>query len=89
MGRGAGPFLTDVYVKELNLLIEAKGSSDRGAFRMAIGQLIDFRRFMKKPRCAILLPLKPDHDILQLAKAENIGVIWSTDNDFRATFDLW
>jgi predicted nucleic acid-binding protein len=56
---------------------------------MAIGQLIDYRRFMKKPRCAILLPLKQDHDILQLAKAENIGVIWSTDNDFRATFDLW
>jgi hypothetical protein len=75
--------------KELNLLIEAKGSGDRGAFRMAIGQLVDYRRLMKKPRCAILLPLKPDHDILQLANAEKIGVIWPSDGNFRATFDLW
>lgn len=88
-GRGAGPFLTDVYIKDFHLLIEAKGSSDRVAFRMAIGQLVDYRRFMKKPRCAILLPTEPDLDILQLAKDESIGVIWPLKDDFRAPFDLW
>jgi hypothetical protein len=70
-------------------VIEAKGTCDRDAFRMAIGQLVDYRRFMKAPPCAILLPEKPNDDLLSLAKAEGIGIIWPSDEGFEKTLHLW
>jgi hypothetical protein len=42
----ARPIFTDVYVKDLNTLVEAKGSIDRNSIRMVIGQLLDYRRFV-------------------------------------------
>jgi hypothetical protein len=62
------PLYTDVYVKELHILVEAKGSIDRNAIRMAIGQLLDYKRFIVEAsvRCAVLLPELPRPDLLQL-----------------------
>lgn len=59
---------TDAYVEELNILVEAKGSVDRDAIRMAIGQLLDYKRFILEAsvRCAVLLPDRPRPDLLQL-----------------------
>ena len=64
----AKPIFTDAYVKELNILVEAKGSIDRNSIRMAIGQLLDYRRFMEEAsvKCAVLLPEIPRPDLLQL-----------------------
>jgi hypothetical protein len=67
---------TDVYVAGWNLLVEAKGSAERSAFRMAIGQLADYRRFLNEPKCAILLPTQPKEDLLGLAAAEGMEVYW-------------
>jgi hypothetical protein len=86
--REAG-FRTDAYVKELNLLIEAKADSSRESFRMAIGQLADYRRFLDAPRCAILLPSQPRHDLLKLAEIEQIIVIWPVDKAFATTIKVW
>lgn len=85
----AKPLFTDLYVNELNLLVEAKGSVERGSFRMAIGQLADYRRFLNAPRCAILLPSETRHDLLELAAVEKIGVIWPSANGFEGTIKLW
>jgi hypothetical protein len=62
------PIYTDVYVKELNILVEAKGSIDRNSIRMAIGQLLDYKRFILEAsvRCAVLLPELPRPDLLRL-----------------------
>ena len=90
VGIGQGPFLTDAYVNELNLLIEAKGSINREPFRMAIGQLLDYRRFMfPRPQCAILLPARPNDDLLALAKTEGFYVIWKTASGFGSTATFW
>lgn len=63
----AKPIFTDIYIKGLNILIEAKGSIDRCSIRMAIGQLIDYSRFAPpKVRCALLLPSVPRVDLLDL-----------------------
>jgi len=43
------PLFTDVFIEEINLLIEAKGTTERGAFRMALGQIADYRRFLNSP----------------------------------------
>ena len=82
--------VTDLYATELDLLVEAKGTTDRMAFRMAIGELADYRRlFPKVPRCAILLPSKPRPDLLKLAAIENLTVIWLSPDGFASTTHLW
>lgn len=85
----AKPLFTDAFIAELNLLIEAKGTCERGSFRMAIGQLADYRRFLGKPNCAILLPEKPSRDLLDLARAEGITVVWPCASGFESTIALW
>ncbi|MBP2304769.1 restriction endonuclease [Azospirillum melinis] len=79
----AKPILTDLYDKTTNLLVEAKGSTERGAIRMAIGQLADYRRFLDAPECAILLPSEPRSDLRRLAAAEAITLIWPVESGFR------
>jgi hypothetical protein len=37
--------------KSRDLLIEAKPDPDKGGIRIAIGQLLDYRRFFTTPRC--------------------------------------
>ena len=85
----AKPLFTDLYVKDLNLLIEAKGSVERGSFRMAIGQLADYRRFFNAAGCGILLPSQPRRDLLELADMEKIGVFWPSADGFEGTIKLW
>jgi hypothetical protein len=83
------PLLTDPCIMQSQLLIEAKGNLDRNAFRLAIGQLADYRRFLKEHTCAILVPSKPSHDLLDLARIERIAVIWPSATDFEGTIQPW
>lgn len=80
------PLFTDLQVPAFNLLVEAKGTGERGAIRMAIGQLADYRRFVKPvPTCAVLLPQRPRPDLLALLQAEGIEVIWQDGSGFADT----
>ncbi|WP_445152128.1 restriction endonuclease [Baekduia sp. Peel2402] len=75
------PLFTDLYCRDLNLLVEAKGSAERGSIRMAIGQLADYRRFLSpSPICAVLLPSQPRPDLLALLDAEDCAAIWPAAN---------
>jgi hypothetical protein len=50
----------DVYDATAGLLIETKGTVAREALRMAIGQLMDYRRFAPDgTKLAVLVPEKP------------------------------
>lgn len=63
----AKPIFTDIHIKNLNILVEAKGGVDRCSLRMAIGQLVDYSRFAgANVKCAVLLPSVPREDLLQL-----------------------
>jgi hypothetical protein len=79
----AKPMFTDLYDKTANLLVEAKGSVAREPFRMAIGQLADYRRFATGAECAILVPSQPRNDLVQLAGAQRIALIWPTEKGFQ------
>jgi hypothetical protein len=70
------PLLTDLYVPDLDLLIEAKGSVTRENIRMAVGQLIDYNRFVGAKHVAILVPSEPRPDLRQLAEAAALAIIW-------------
>lgn len=67
---------TDIFVEDLNTLVEAKGTIDRAAIRMAIGQLLDYRRFSKTkpPTCAVLLPSLPGKDLRKLLAYAGVGI---------------
>lgn len=81
----AKPMFCDVYVKKLGLLIEAKGSTDRQSIRMAIGQLIDYRRFVSdSTECAVLLPSRPRSDLIDLIESAGMRLIYEDDNKFVA-----
>lgn len=72
----ARPILCDAFLPERNVLIEAKGSDTRGAIRLAIGQLYDYRRFEDQPDLAVLLPYEPSADVKALLASAEVGWIW-------------
>jgi hypothetical protein len=79
----AKPLFSDLLDKTTNTLYEAKGSIERGAIRMAIGQLMDYGRFLQPPaRLAVLLPSKPRDDLGDLLASVGIGVVWRDDSGF-------
>lgn len=80
----AKPIFTDAYVKDLKILVEAKGSIDRNSIRMAIGQLLDYRRFIEEAavKCAVLLPEVPRQDLLQLLAYAGVFIFFPEKNRF-------
>ncbi|HTZ85072.1 MAG TPA: hypothetical protein VMB05_00250 [Solirubrobacteraceae bacterium] len=76
------PLFCDLYDRSTNTLIEAKGSTARSAFRMAIGQLADYARLIDpSPGRVILVPDRPRDDLLRLADSQGIAVIWRDGED--------
>jgi hypothetical protein len=79
------PMFCDVYDKTAGVLIEAKGTVAREALRMAIGQLVDYRRFApSETRLAVLVPEKPRPDLLALLGSANVHAIWPEGDRFAA-----
>jgi hypothetical protein len=83
----AKPLFTDLYDKTTKTLFEAKGTVERGAIRMAIGQLADYKRYVDDgaAKLAILLPSKPREDLLNLLDAEGIEAVWTVKDGFDTT----
>lgn len=81
----AKPLFSDLLDRTTGTLVEAKGSAERGAIRMAIGQLADYKRFVDPApkNVALLLPSQPRPDLQALMANENIQVIWPTGNGFE------
>lgn len=68
------------------LLIEVKSSSDRPNLRLAVGQLLDYRRKLESRAVtdlAILVPDKPDEDSLDFLNYIGIIVMWFSDKGFK------
>lgn len=79
----AKPIFTDVYLRRLNILVEAKGGIDRCSIRMAIGQLIDYSRFVPlNARLAVLLPSIPRDDLRRLLAHAGVFLYVPEDNEF-------
>ena len=83
----AKPLFTDVFVKDLRILVEAKGSTDRPAIRMAIGQLLDYSRFYPgfsegQVKCAVLLPMLPRSDLRRLLAFAGIFIYYPINDRF-------
>ncbi|MFW5420997.1 restriction endonuclease [Nocardiopsis sp. CNT-189] len=83
------PLFSDLYDKTVHKLIEAKGTITREAVRMAVGQLLDYRRFIERdgqrPALAVLLPSRPRPDLLDYCADLGIEVIWEEGDSFTST----
>ena len=81
----------DVLVKDYDgksrdLLIEAKPDPDKGAIRIAIGQLLDYRRFLPRRAatdCAILTISSPTDSHILLLDESKFSAIWFPDETCR------
>jgi hypothetical protein len=79
----AKPLFSDLFDCTTNTLFEAKGSVERGAIRMAIGQLVDYGRFVKPPpRRAVLLPSRPREDLCELLRHAGVELVWQEGKGF-------
>jgi hypothetical protein len=80
------PIFCDIYDKTSGLLIEAKGTVARDALRMAIGQLMDYRRFAADgTQLAVLVPERPRADLLDLLQSTGLHAIWPDGDRFSST----
>jgi hypothetical protein len=59
------PLLTDIYNETTAELYEAKGTAVRNSVRLAIGQLLDYRRHIDVSilKLSLLLPSRPSDDV--------------------------
>ncbi|HLM86946.1 MAG TPA: hypothetical protein VK272_12235 [Solirubrobacteraceae bacterium] len=79
----AKPLFADLIDRTTNTLFEAKGTVERGSIRMAVGQLLDYSRFIvPTPRMAVLLPAQPRADLLGLLSSARVGVVWREGKKF-------
>jgi 5-methylcytosine-specific restriction protein A len=83
-GQQQSGMLTDLYDKTAHVLYELKASPERNSVRMAIGQLLDYRRHVdpSDPTLAILLPSEPDDDIKALLSDLNIALVYAAGATF-------
>lgn len=76
----------DLFLPSLGILVEAKASASREHLRMAIGQLLDYARFISpRPQLMCLVPDKPPQDMLELLVENDIAVAWRSS---ISTFEL-
>jgi hypothetical protein len=81
---GSGQALACDLVDETDhVLYEAKGDVRRASVRMAVGQLLDYRRFEPPSMgLAILLPHQPAQDLIRLIHSVPASVVWRTKDGF-------
>ncbi|HEX3173815.1 MAG TPA: hypothetical protein VHQ43_06320 [Solirubrobacterales bacterium] len=82
----ARPLFTDLYDATIGMLVEAKGTVERNAIRMAIGQLADYKRFVgdgQPNHLAVLLPSEPRSDLCELLISQKIDLIYRTEAGFE------
>ena len=79
------PLACDLVDETDDMLYEAKGDVRRTSIRMAIGQLLDYRRLESKPmRIAVLLPRQPAQDLVDLIGSVPASTVWRTKCGFTS-----
>ena len=83
---GAGSALAcDLVDETAHVLYEAKSDIRRASVRMAIGQLLDYRRFEPTSMTlAVLLPRRPPRDLIALIHSVPASAVWRTNDGFAS-----
>jgi len=73
-----GVFFTDTADVTAGVLYEAKGTAERMSVRLALGQVLDYGRFVPDQQLAVLLPSPPSADLVELLESHNVGCVVET-----------
>ncbi|WP_139363084.1 hypothetical protein [Gordonia sp. IITR100] len=73
---------TDLHDLSDDDLIEVKSAVDRETLRLALGQILDYQRFVNPKRCTLLVPEMPPHEMIDLFTKLAIRVVWPTGGTF-------
>lgn len=79
-----GVMRTDTCDETHLILYEAKGKATRASVREAIAQLADYKRNIepKRKRCAVLLPSRPNDDLVDLIESQDLALVYEQDGGF-------
>lgn len=77
----SAPLFSDLWDESAGELIEAKATVSREHVRTAVGQLLDYGRFVEHQRLTILLPSRPREDLLSFVANVGIGVVYPEGPD--------
>lgn len=78
-----GSLACDLFNETYNELIEAKSASTREMARMAVGQLLDYRRFeFSHPNIGVLFPARPSDSLLTYLDDVDVFAVWADGHDF-------
>lgn len=69
------PLYSDLWDESTCELVEAKGTVTRDAMRQAVGQLLDYGRFVDAKTHAVLVPSRPRADLLAYLGAAGVVVV--------------
>lgn len=77
----AARLYTDVWDPDKQELFEVKSSSSRQSIRMAVGQLLDYRRYIDgvKPRCIVVVPEDPGADLCDFVLGLGMDLMYWDD----------
>lgn len=70
-----GLLFTDIADITSSVLYEAKGTAERMAVRLALGQVLDYGRYVDGASLAVLLPEAPDADLVELLESHGVGCV--------------
>ncbi|MFF3819938.1 hypothetical protein ACFYYD_25665 [Streptomyces bluensis] len=75
---------TDLYDATVHELYSVRGESSREEVRTAIGQLKDYVRHIRprNPKLSVLLPEKPQEDLLNFLHTEGIDLVYQHDTGY-------
>ncbi|PVZ94552.1 hypothetical protein DDQ50_12695 [Amnibacterium flavum] len=79
---------TDVFDASESVLYEAKSVADRASSRLAVGQLLDYKRYMSdNVRLSAYLPGRPSGDLPRLFDSTGIGLSYEEGRAISLAFE--
>ena len=72
----SAPLYSDLWDVTASDLIEAKGGITRNQIRNAVGQLLDYGRFVEAKSRTVLVPSRPRPDLLAYLAAVGVSVVY-------------
>ena len=84
----AAPLYTDLWDETTKNLIEAKGSVTREQLRSAVGQLLDYDRFVHAEQRTVLLPQLPRRDLSAYLSSVGMTCVYQSDGRFIEVLEL-
>lgn len=76
---GSHPLYTDLFCMTTRELIEVKSDSGRVTMRLALGQVLDYARYVAPISAAVVVPDEPAPDMADLLLRNGIAVVWEDE----------